>query len=99
VRDELVGEQRDVDDLKRSAPLLAANEELLKAIDEIYRYPLRPVATDTLNRQLKSGIDDEQLAALVIALREESRLCVVEEEVQAQEPRIICSMGLFAGEE
>ncbi len=27
--------------------------ELNKALDEIYRYPLRPVAVDTLNRQLK----------------------------------------------
>lgn len=90
--------KRYVDELKRSSPLLAANEMLLKAIDEIYRFPLRQTATDTLNRQLKSGIDDERLAELVIALREDNRLCVVEEEAAVQEPRIICSMGLFAGE-
>lgn len=37
---------------------LFESPELLKAIDEIYRYPLRPTATDRLNRQLRSGISD-----------------------------------------
>jgi hypothetical protein len=72
--------------------------ELLKAIDEIYRYPLRQSAVDTLNRQLRSGVSDEALAELVIALREEDRLCLIHEEEQTQEPRIICSMGLLATE-
>ena len=40
------------------------NPELLKAVDEIYRYPLRQTATDTLNRQLRAGINDEDLAEL-----------------------------------
>jgi len=75
---------------------LFENPELLKAIDDIYRYPLRQAATDTLNRQLRAGISDEALAELVIALREEDRLCLVEDERQAQEPQIICSLGLVA---
>ncbi len=73
---------------------LFESQELLKAIDEIYRYPLRQAAIDTLNRQLRSGISDETLAQMVIALREEGRLCIIHEEEQIQEPRIICSMGL-----
>jgi superfamily II DNA or RNA helicase len=68
--------------------------ELAKAIEEIYRYPLRQSATDTLNRQLRAGIDDEKLAELVNALREEDRLCIIHEEEQSHEPQIICSMGL-----
>ena len=71
--------------------------ELNKALDEIYRYPLRPVAIDTLNRQLKAGISDRQLADLVLLLRSESRLCIIhEDEQEDREPRIICSMGLAA---
>ncbi|MCK4794631.1 MAG: SWF/SNF helicase family protein, partial [Desulfobacteraceae bacterium] len=67
--------------------------ELNKALDEIYRYPLRPVAIDTLNRQLKAGISDQQLADLVLLLRSESRLCIIhEDEEEDREPRIICSM-------
>jgi len=71
---------------------------LLKTIDEIYRYPLRQASTDTLNRQLRSGISDQSLAELVMALREEDRLCLIHEEEQNFEPRIICSMGLVQKE-
>ena len=69
--------------------------ELKRAIDEIYRFPLRQAATDALNRQLRSGIDDRMLAELVIALRDEDSLCIVEGEREAREPQIICSLGLF----
>ena len=74
---------------------LFESQPLLKAIEDIYRYPLRQSAIDTLNRQLRSGLSDEALAQLVIALRDEDRLCLVHEEEQIQEPRIICSLGLF----
>jgi hypothetical protein len=71
------------------------SQELLKAIEEIYRYPLQQSAIDTLNRQLRSGASDETLAQLVIALRSDGRLCIIHEEEQpTQEPRIICSLGL-----
>ncbi|NQT47403.1 MAG: NgoFVII family restriction endonuclease [Chloroflexi bacterium] len=74
-------------------------DSLHKAIEEIYRHPLRESAKDTLNRQLRSGISDEALAGLVIALRDEGRLCLVQEEEDAREPRIICSMGLSTDRE
>ena len=73
---------------------LFVTDELRKAIDEIYRYPLRQSAIDTLNRQLKVNISDERLADLVLALRDEDRLCIINEEAQAQEPVILCSLGL-----
>jgi superfamily II DNA or RNA helicase len=75
-------------------PLLVL-PDLPKAIDEIYRYPLRQSAIDTLNRQLKSGIHDEQLVNLVLALRMDDRLCIISDVEQKREPQIICSMGLF----
>ncbi|MCT7974531.1 helicase-related protein [Laspinema olomoucense] len=78
---------------KREAAFVT--DELVKAIDEIYRYPLRQSATDTLNRQLKSGISDRHLAELVVALRMDGRLCIVSDEIEKREPQIICSLGLF----
>ncbi len=69
--------------------------DIQKAIDLIYRFPLRQTAIDMLNRQLRAGVDDDRLAELVLLLKEEGKLCLIEEEVNLQEPRIICSMGMF----
>lgn len=77
--------------------LFPALPELHKAIDEIYRYPLQESARDTLNRQLRTGISDDDLADMVITLRDANRLCHVQEESdEVEEPQIICSLGLFA---
>ena len=74
---------------------LFVNEQLKKSVDDIYKYPLKEFARETLSRQLKSGIDDDQLASLVISLREEDKLCIVNEDEQPnRQPQIICSLGL-----
>jgi hypothetical protein len=73
---------------------LFATPELLKAIDDIYKYPLLQSATDTLNRQLKSGVSDPALAELVMSLRADARLCRVAEDTDSDEPHVICSLGL-----
>lgn len=74
---------------------LFVNDQLKKAVDDIYKYPLKEFARETMNRQLKAGISDEQLAALVISLREEDKLAIINEDEQPnKEPQIICSMGL-----
>ena len=70
---------------------------LKRSIEDIYRYPLRQGAADILNRHLRSGISDQALAERVIDLRDEDRLCIVQEERQTREPQIICSLGLRAG--
>jgi hypothetical protein len=75
--------------------LFPPSPELLAALDDIYLYPLRESAKDTLNRQLRSGIDNDHLAQLVIDLRADDRLCLVQDETEQQEPQIICSLGLF----
>lgn len=73
--------------------------DLTKALDDIYKYPLKQTATDTLNRIIKSGVSDETLADVVVNLRSEDKLCMVQEEAERHEPRLICSMGLFEKQE
>ena len=38
--------------------------------------------------------DDHKLIELVLSLREEGRLCVIEEDETERDPKLICSMGL-----
>ncbi|MBI4778041.1 NgoFVII family restriction endonuclease [Candidatus Desantisbacteria bacterium] len=74
---------------------LFVNDALKWVIDDIYKYPLKEFSRDTLNRQLKSGISDEDIANLVISLRDDDRLCLINEEESAhKEPQIICSLGM-----
>ena len=68
--------------------------DLKQVIEAIYRHPLRQAAIDTLNRQLRSAISNEDLADLVMDLWQTDRLCIVEDEQQPREPQIICSLGL-----
>jgi superfamily II DNA or RNA helicase len=67
---------------------------LHQAIDAIYAAPLTEAARDLLNRELRAGVTDEKLVELVLALHEEDRLCIPEEESDAREPKIICSLGI-----
>ncbi len=78
--------------------MLFDTQDLGRAIEDINRYPLRQEATDALNRQLRSDISDQALAERVIALRNEDRLCIIQEEARTREPQIICSLGLAASE-
>ncbi len=68
--------------------------ELRQAVEDIYKFPLLQSATDILNRQLKSGISNQALAELVIALRHDARLCRMSDNVETNEPQVICSLGL-----
>lgn len=73
---------------------LFPDAELELAVDDIYRRPLKEGAYDTLRRQLKSGVRDDDLAELVKLMRAEGKLVQDDEEFARLEPQIICSMGL-----
>lgn len=74
---------------------LFITEELKRSVEDIYRYPLREYARETINRQLKMGISDEILAQLIVSLRDEGKLSLKnEDEIKHKEPKIICSMGI-----
>lgn len=75
---------------------LFADAELDRAVDDIYSRPLLEAAADTLNRLIRGGVNDEQLADAVKSLREENQLTYTKEDAALREPRIVCSMGLVA---
>lgn len=70
------------------------SKELNRTIDDIYRYPLRQAATDMLNKRLREGIGNHQLADVVMQLRRDDILSRREENTELGEPQIICSLGL-----
>lgn len=88
--------ERLKDFAERMRGTLFATDALNRAVQDIHRFPLRESAKDILNRQLRIGITDEEMAKLVVALREEDKLCVEEKDPTLAEPRIICSLGLRA---
>ena len=84
--------------VREALPLLAHGtewENLERAIEDINQHPLKQNAIARLNRELKAGVSDEQLAKLVTFLREHDALCVINPEERQDGSRIICSMGLF----
>lgn len=74
---------------------LFSDAELERALDDIYARPLLETAGDVLNRLMRSGVNDEELAEALKSLREEGRLTYTEEDAQLREPRVVCSMGLI----
>ena len=81
---------------KEQMSTLFRDQELERALDDISRHPLLETAADVLNRLLRSGVSDVELAEAVKTMREEGRLTYADDEGTAREPRIVCSMGLNA---
>ena len=73
---------------------LFRDEELERALDDLYQRPLLETAADLLNRLMRSGVNDEELADAVKSLREEARLTYTEDDTALREPRVVCSLGL-----
>lgn len=74
-------------------------QTLKQAVELMGQYRLRETATNLLNRQLRSGIKNDQLARVVVTLFEEQKLCIVHDDTAQDEPQIICSLGLVRSSE
>jgi superfamily II DNA or RNA helicase len=82
---------------KRYTGTLFARAEIKQAINDIYQFPLREFAQESIRRQLKAGADHDTIVLMVIALHEDDKLVVRSDDEQpVQEPQIICSLGLTA---
>ena len=75
---------------------LFRDEELERALDDMYQRPLLETAADLLNRLMRGGVNDEELAGAVKSLREEGRLTYAEDDATLREPRVVCSLGLIS---
>ena len=70
-------------------------DEIKLATDDIYNYPLYENAKYILGQQLKRGARVDDIIDMVIELRKNDELCIInEEEAIQRDPQIICSMGL-----
>ncbi len=77
---------------------LFRDDELERALDDIYLRPLLETSADLLNRLMRSGVNDEELGQAVKSLREEGRLTFAEDDAALREPQVVCSMGLIPPE-
>jgi superfamily II DNA or RNA helicase len=82
---------------RREGELFAPPEDLKRAVDVVWRHPLREYARETLNRELRAGIKDEQLAELVLSLWEQGKLVIENDDQDANtaQPHILCSLGII----
>jgi superfamily II DNA or RNA helicase len=86
---------RLIDFAQNNQGTIWVTEALNRTIQDIYDYPLREYARETINRQLKSGIDDQALATLVVSLRDDAKLSILSgDDDKPKDPQIICSLGL-----
>ena len=85
--------------LKNNRDTLFDTSEVKRIHEDLYSYPLRENAKDMINRELKSGINDEKLIELLAILREDGALSLKDNSEIYKEPRIICSMGLRSNEQ
>jgi superfamily II DNA or RNA helicase len=69
------------------------SDRLDAALDALYRRPLREAATQMLANALRERTPDE-LGDLIVMLHEEDRLCVGASDLEEDDLRIVCSLGL-----
>lgn len=80
---------------KQYSGTLFNRDEIKHAINDIYQYPLREYAQESIRRQLRAGADHETIVGMVLVLREEDKLIVRHDDEQPdREPQIICSMSM-----
>ena len=71
-----------------------ATPELKEAIDQIYNYPMREQSKFTLGQMLKRGEMVDSFADYLVEMYNANQLCIVAEEQEGKEARVICAMGL-----
>ena len=77
--------------------LLAPEDDLDAALEDLRKFPLQPAALQTLARAVRARTPAD-LAALIVDLHRERMLCQYADASTTRfEPRVICSMGFRIG--
>ena len=79
---------------KRRGTLLPITTALKKVVQEIYRCPIQAEAQNTLNRKIRAGITDDELAKNAIRMHDNNQLLIPAATGDKKEAEIICSMAL-----
>lgn len=80
---------------KHNSDSIFVTNELKMAVDNIYNFPLKENAKYIIGQQLKSGTHTADIADLVVELRKNDKLCIINDEESCNKAlQIICSMGL-----
>ena len=82
-----------MDNFMRLNPLMVT-PELKEAIDQIYNYPMREQIKYTLGQMLRRSDNAEYFAEYLSEMYKANQLCIVDEDNECKEARVICSMGL-----
>lgn len=81
--------------IKENDGTIFVSTSLKKAVEAIYRYPLKEDAKNIISRYLKTKEPIDSLVRLVESLWEDNKLCTDPDDGSYyDEPQIICSMGL-----
>ena len=81
--------------IKNEGDSIFVTNTLKKAVEAIYRFPLKEEAKTLIRNSFKNKEPIDYLVRLVETLWEENKLCTEPDEGgYSKEPRIICSMGL-----
>jgi len=83
------------DQLKKKPSLFVEMADLDACIQALYVYRLTTRATEQINRMIRTNAHDADLVQLILSLRDDDHLSIIEEEQEPQEPRILCSLGFF----
>lgn len=71
-----------------------ATPELKGAIDQIYNYPIREQSKFTLGQMLKRGDLVDDFREYLSEMYKANQLCIMADENEDKEARVICSLGL-----
>lgn len=74
-------------------PILAT-KELKEAIDQLYNYPMREQTKFTLGQMLKRNDMIDDFVEYLVETYKANQLCIVTDDGEQKESRVICSLGL-----